>query len=688
MSVTDQANEKNGAGVGLHWKNPIEHRWSDQAPKRVRKRYLLRGAPGGWECWRQYLGERDFPKTLDKLVGACSLLWAMPDSVAESSAADLCQRLSDLATAKLAKIKADFGVDASATNAIDAAPILPASESREFDDGFEEQPAGEPDSLTVAMVDWLDADSSDARPGGAVAYAFEAIAWSRALRPATQLISESLWWRLFERLVELAQDGSSPASDDPLLGQLLSAELAISLAYELPELAAAADLAARGRAAAERGLKEHSLGDGLPQARHLPTARALLACWTRIWTMLDKLAVPDDSADDVSQSTVEDDSKATPAKSRRKRLANRARPPHRFEEFLISTFRLSRTDGSQMLSADRAGAWNPALFAAAGRLVKRRAIVAAERLSRPRDRRSDKKLAAPKAIWPAASAEAAGVALLRTDWRRSAARLAVSCDANATLLELAVGKHTLLRGLWSLDVQLAGETAEFTSNWDQICWVSDSDVDYLELEAKLTGGMRVQRQLLLARDDRFLLLADGVLAPEDAGGPIDYRATLELADGVRFQPAAETCEGHLATTKPSTDEAIEPRALVLPLALPEWRSAARMGELSAGERMLELRQRARGRGLFAPLFFDLDRRRLKKPFTWRRLTVAESLAPVADDVAVGQRVEVGKLQWMFYRSLAARTPRTVLGQHLASEFLAGRFHRSGEVDRLLEVETE
>ncbi len=127
---------------------------------------------------------------------------------------------------------------------------------------------------------------------------------------------------------------------------------------------------------------------------------------------------------------------------------------------------------------------------------------------------------------------------------------------------------------------------------------------------------------------------------------------------------------------------------MLPLALPEWRTAFAPNRLLAREGGFGLHQRASGQRLFAPLFFDLDPKAADRPFTWRRLTVAEALEPLDDDVAVGYRVRIGKRQWLIYRSLAPRAPRSVLGQHLASEFMAGRFRTSGDVDRMVEVETE
>ncbi|MEX0714781.1 MAG: hypothetical protein WD278_20765 [Pirellulales bacterium] len=56
------------------------------------------------------------------------------------------------------------------------------------------------------------------------------------------------------------------------------------------------------------------------------------------------------------------------------------------------------------------------------------------------------------------------------------------------------------------------------------------------------------------------------------------------------------------------------------------------------------------------------------------------------DPAVGYRVQVGRQQWLIYRSLAERGNRTVLGHNLISEFLVARFDRQGKVEPLLEIE--
>jgi hypothetical protein len=189
--------------------------------------------------------------------------------------------------------------------------------------------------------------------------------------------------------------------------------------------------------------------------------------------------------------------------------------------------------------------------------------------------------------------------------------------------------------------------------------------------------MRLERQVLLARQDKFLLLIDNVMnAP---GAIIHNRLSLPLSAGVGFVPEAETREGLLISDRPL--------ARVLPLALPEWRIDNRVGELTLAEGRLQLIEERPGKNLSCPLFFDFDPKRLNKPCTWRQLTVAESLEIQPHDVAVGYRIQCGKKQWLVYRSQAPAANRTVLGYNLSIEGMIGRFvSPSGEVQELLQIE--
>ena len=68
------------------------------------------------------------------------------------------------------------------------------------------------------------------------------------------------------------------------------------------------------------------------------------------------------------------------------------------------------------------------------------------------------------------------------------------------------------------------------------------------------------------------------------------------------------------------------------------------------------------------------------------MTVAENREIVARDQATGFRVQVGRDQWLVYRSFQQPSNRTLLGHNLVSELLVGRFTKKGTVESLVEVE--
>lgn len=357
-------------------------------------------------------------------------------------------------------------------------------------------------------------------------------------------------------------------------------------------------------------------------------------------------------------------------------------PKGRFAGLLRYVLRLMRPDGR--LPWEPAGAsksQTAALLRAAVECSgdrQCRAIAAAVlkegRGARPAAKRS------PRLPAAAAHSEAAATALLRSGWSPADARLTVLYNTAQTRIELSRGANVLLAGPWTVEVTAGGRALPPQADWRQVCWVSDAKVDYLELELALAEGYRVQRQILLAHQDRFALLADVVLGPRP--GAISYWGCLPAGPAAALRGAGATRELRIKAGKAA--------ATVLPLSLPEWRTADDAGELAAAgkgpQRAIQLRQAATGRGLHAALFVDLDPRRQRSPLTWRQLTVAENRRRMPPDAAVGYRVMIGRRQWLFYRSLAPRGNRTLLGHNLSTEMLAGRFSGEGKVETLVEIE--
>lgn len=483
-------------------------------------------------------------------------------------------------------------------------------------------------------------------------YAYEVLGWCHALPRLAGAVPEPVWWALVDRVVEAVGEAASlDVTEHPLPHQILAGEAALTLGGTLPELAACRSLVAPARKALSQGIKEVLDGQGMPHADWLPLFRPLAACWTRAILLGRALDVQPFPANVQDQ----------------------------FSWMVRNLIRTSRHDGRQVFTSGSAGAWNAALLRAAmqrgGDADDRKMAAVALPDSVPsagKSRREDPLL--PLAGY---ESEWASAAILRPEWSRKTPWLAITYPGDSVRTELNCGGDTLWSGLWDWEVCVDGRPVEPIGDWEQLLWVSDSGIDYLEIQIDLEGGTSIQRHAVLAREDRFLMLADAVLGPPGVQR-IDYTGRLPLLPDVAFEPAEESTEGHLAGRKR--------RAGVFPLALPEWRVACRNGQLVQEEGKLVLRQTGQGSRLFAPLWFDLDRTRLDRPFTWRPLTVAEDRRIVASHEAVAYRVQSGEQQWTVYRSLGPRGNRTFLGHNLATSMIVARFSRQGETEALIEVE--
>ncbi len=266
----------------------------------------------------------------------------------------------------------------------------------------------------------------------------------------------------------------------------------------------------------------------------------------------------------------------------------------------------------------------------------------------------------------------AKLAVMIPEWDVRRGRMHVDYSGRETRLELFAGRAQILSGTWQTSIDVDGDAQQPSGQWQEVCEYTDDDVHYLEIEQLWSGGLLLQRQMMLVRDDRCVLLADAVL-PADTNseitsaaiGSIRYTSRIPLAGNVQAIPEDETTEILLSKdTK---------RAMVLPLSAGEWRMGATSSSLSATDEG-ELVMMGLGEGrLYVPTWFDLQPRRFKRNCTWRQLTVTDQLRIAGSDEAVGYRVQVGSEQWMIYRSLSEHRSRCVLGKHLIADFFCSRF---------------
>jgi hypothetical protein len=279
--------------------------------------------------------------------------------------------------------------------------------------------------------------------------------------------------------------------------------------------------------------------------------------------------------------------------------------------------------------------------------------------------------------------EDAKVAVMFPDWDVRRGRIHLDYEDQDNRLELWAGRVAVISGRCETMIEFDGDAQQPCGPWTSSCEYSDDDVHYLELEQPWTGGILLQRQWMIVRDDRCVLFADSIVPKDPAashhGAKIRYDCRLPLADSITINPEPETRDLFLSDGKR--------RGLVMPLSAGEWRAGASSVTLNAtDDGHLHLSARGAHR-LNVPLWFDFQQRRFKRKRTWRQLTVANELRIAEASEAVGYRIQVGSQQWMIYRSLGENACRTVLGKHLIADFLCARFDPSdGALEELVTVD--
>ncbi|MDX1965187.1 MAG: hypothetical protein SFX18_18730 [Pirellulales bacterium] len=561
--------------------------------------------------------------------------------------------------------------------------------------------------------------------------AYTAIEFAWSLPRLLGVLDAELWWQCLAALVRLARDAAAlPLEADPLAQQLWGAELPLTLGYLLGELGEIQALRPAGRAAVERAFDELLDGAGMPHQRHWAHFRPLVACWTRLVALHQAdiacqgesetagglALLPDAVVEEyphvvreLLRTTRRDGSlvlsgdpavagsglsaphhlqnghadhalQSAPGSAKQNdRRGERAREDFGFEDLCRAALSLipDPRELPRQASSSSEGGGAPESPAA----TPTASNVATPNSTAQRQTSEDEPEVPLPPHWPAVYSEWSQVAILRPTWKKRDPRVAIKFLGTEVHAELACSRDTIWSGVWDFSLEADGELLQPTGEWREVCWVSDADVDYLEIEIPFPGQVKVQRQIALARKDRFLFTADAVIGTEPRHW--QYRQKFFLDAGISATRPPETREIMLSGRKP--------RAVVLPLALSEWQSEKRGGALVEHSGALELMGTGYGGSLFVPAWWHLDclatpQKQLAVPVTWRQLTVAETRKICPADVAAGYRVQIGQRQWLVYRSLGRVANRTLLGHNLSSDFLIARFSKKGEVASVIEVE--
>lgn len=365
----------------------------------------------------------------------------------------------------------------------------------------------------------------------------------------------------------------------------------------------------------------------------------------------------------------------------------------RFEKMLKRLVAAVRDGGSLTCIADgdsAAGVMRTATellgVPASANWVKSLELMATSTRKRPKSRRTFRNISAKsgkkavKAAVPSWQSDDTDSACLRTSWQPDASLAMVRHDRDPVQLELAIEGVPVLSGPWNLELAEGDDVLELVDEWECICWNSDSDGDYLELQLKFEGGPLIHRFLYLSRTQQFAVIAD--IVSGSTSSRIDLAGMLPLADGVTLKGDGSCREQRL--TVGQTD------VRVFPLALPQDPGVGTEGRVGLDhyndQPCLTVSQASECGTMFSPVILDWAPERRSAPAEWRSLTVTRA-GEIDSAGAAAYRLQFGKQHLVLYRALSGTERyRTFLGYQAESETVIGHFTKSGVIEEILIVE--
>ena len=529
------------------------------------------------------------------------------------------------------------------------------------------------------ILDWA------MKPEALKAGAFPILAVARSLNALTdaQIFTSEEAAQCFAALEQLAADAQAISPDEePLAFQLLAGELPLTLACVGRKLTAARKnvLLKQAKKIVNETLDAFLDGAGMPRADLLPVSRLLAASWVRSrWLDLmriDALPDPNGNEETLLEHKTDENSNSIFTSDGLSAL----------EWAVRLLMYCTRPDGSMIFTypAEKTAFWCPELF------------VAALKIDSDRD---DKKLAV--SILPDLTSKTAGklaqslpnasndspwgqVSILQTNWQTRTGAV-VTWNRMFPKLEILSRKVPLISGDWRFRGPWKGKPFTPQGSWREMFSHSTKEMDYVELELELSEGFTVQRHVLLAKEEHFLLLGDALSGDGFQGekvrdGELRWQTALPIFSASKVYATEDSLELFAGNSN-------GPCAVFLPLALPEWREKLTKGnDFRVENGSICADYRTEKSALYAPIFIDLDPQRMGSALTWRQLKVGEKLQNVPPHRAAGFRVQVADTQWLFFRSLAECCNRSVLGHNLNSETYVGIFKPDGNTEAILDVE--
>jgi len=527
--------------------------------------------------------------------------------------------------------------------------------------------------------------------------AAESVLWASAMPGSSDVLPPELWWHCGEQLLQLRADASLRSDPTSPLHLLLAGELGLTLAAQLSVLPSCRKLteSSLDTVAAFLDGEGESIDRSLVPANQIRLVVASLVRCERLFPVVSKRKL----------------------KKRQREIA---------AEFATWMAVLTRHDGSQVFSGASAEQCEIDYAAAKSGTTRstqkdrKKKTSTSSSVSKEQPDLHGLMLAAscfdsetlapamaaalgqshsggrlaweislPEAMW---HSETASTFAMLPEWDVRRGRTFVDYSGEDVAVEIMSGRRSLIQGVHQTMITLGGVDQQPIGDWECTCEYSDDDVHLIELEQTFSGGVVLQRQWMLVRDDRCLMVSDAVLPSSKTGTAKDSSTAVDPNTEIRCTSRLPLVVGVEVVQDEQTRELVltdgkKRRAMVMPLAANEWRVGPSACQVSVSDDN-HLVVTTTGRGaLYSPVWFDFQTRRFDRKRTWRQLTIAEQLVIVPRNVGAAFRVQIGSEHWVVYRSMSGRGPRSVMGRHLIADFFAARFHPGdGGMEELVTVD--
>ncbi|HSG73169.1 MAG TPA: hypothetical protein VLA12_22330 [Planctomycetaceae bacterium] len=279
---------------------------------------------------------------------------------------------------------------------------------------------------------------------------------------------------------------------------------------------------------------------------------------------------------------------------------------------------------------------------------------------------------------PSVQSDAGGWAVLRSQWNPDSDLVLLRHETADVQLTAGASGVPLLAGTWDLKLSFGGETLTPRQPWECVCWFSDKDGDYLELQQVFADEIKIERQVFLSRTDHFLFVNEVAHLP--AEGSFELKSSLPICSELKLKRDKQTREYELR-------EGRSRLARMFPLSFEQETIQKASGEIVEEDGRVTLTASGTG-GFCLPVVFDWHPKRSKQPAEWRRLTVSENRRACTPAEAAGYRLRIGQRHHLlFYRAIQkSGFPRAILGHHTTNETVIADFDQQGEAIPLLMVE--